>query len=319
MKAAGPLGHPVDASYAMLADGMAVIEMAAASGLPLLETSERDALAATTFGTGELIRHALDQGSRRIMITLGGSATTDGGMGMAQALGFRFLDDAGTELGFGGGELERLAAIDASAADARLAETEVTVCCDVTNPLYGEQGAAHVFAPQKGADAAAVERLDRGLRRFASVLHSSIGAQVDLLPGGGAAGGMGAGCAALLGAALRPGFSLIAGITGLEEIIAGADLVLTGEGRTDGQTAGGKAPAGVAGLARKHGVPAICISGGLGPGVDALYAQGVTALLSIVDGPMGLEDALAGARPLLARAAENAARIYLAGAAGRRG
>ncbi|MFC0334568.1 glycerate kinase [Paenibacillus sepulcri] len=313
----GPLGKPVDAAYALLANGIAVIEMAAASGLPLITSDERDSLGATTYGTGELVRHALDQGSRKMMITLGGSATTDGGMGMGQALGFRFLDDEGRELGFGGGELERLAAIDASAADPRLAETEVTVCCDVTNPLYGKQGAAFIFAPQKGADEAAVLRLDRGLRRYAAVLHSSLGVQVDSLPGAGAAGGMGAGSAALLRAALRPGFTLIAGITRLEDVIAGAALVLTGEGRTDGQTAGGKAPAGVAGLARKHGVPAVCISGGLGPGVDALYAQGVTALMSIVDGPMGLDDAITGARPLLARAAENAARIFLAGARSR--
>lgn len=314
LQVTGPTGKPVEAAYALLTDGTAVIEMAAASGLPLLTREERDALGATTYGTGELIRDALERGSRRIMLTLGGSATTDGGMGMAQALGYRFLDENGRELGFGGAELERLAAIDAAGADPRLAETEVTACCDVTNPLYGPQGAAHIFGPQKGADAAAVERLDGGLRRYAEVLLGSLGADVSGLPGAGAAGGLGAGATALLGAALRPGFTLVAGITRLEDAIVGADLVLTGEGRTDGQTAGGKAPAGVAGLARSHGVPAVCLSGGLGPGIEALYEQGVVALMSIVDGPMSLDDAIAQARPLLVRAAENAARLYLAAA-----
>ncbi|MFD0716611.1 glycerate kinase [Paenibacillus sp. GCM10027626] len=312
-----PLGRPVQAAYALLADGTAVIETAAASGLPLLERSERDALKATTYGTGELVRDALDAGCRRIVIGLGGSATTDGGMGLGQALGYRFLDGCDNELGYGGGELEKLAAIDASAADPRLAETEVILCCDVTNPLYGAEGAAHIFAPQKGANAETVARLDRGLRRYAAVLRRSLGAHVHRLPGAGAAGGLGAGAAALLHAALRPGFDLLAGITRLEEAIVGAGLVLTGEGRTDGQTACGKAPAGVAGLARKHGVPAVCLSGGLGPGADALYAQGVTALMSIVDGPMSLDDALAGARPLLERAAENAVRLFAAARAAR--
>ncbi|MFC4776203.1 glycerate kinase [Paenibacillus sp. GCM10023252] len=308
----GPLGTLVEASYALLEDGTAVVEMSAASGLALLREDERNPLITSSRGTGELILDALNRGARRIVLGLGGSATNDGGMGMAQALGFRFLDEAGQELGDGGAELLRLKAIDAAGADHRLEETVFDVCCDVDNPLCGPYGAAAVYAPQKGASADDVQLLDRALMRLSAELRSSLGAEVESLPGAGAAGGMGAGAAVFLRASLRPGFALLAGITRLEDAIASAALVLTGEGLADGQTASGKAPAGVAGLARKHGVPAVCLAGGLGPGADALYAQGVSAMFSIVDGPAGLDDVVLRSRPLLAQAAENVVRLFLA-------
>lgn len=326
--ATGPLGAPVIAGYAMLPGGpeedagarggVAVIELSAASGLTLVPEPDRRPLEATTFGTGELVRDALARGCRRIVLGLGGSATTDGGTGLLRALGFRFLDASGAELGPGGAELERLAAVDRSGADPRLAGVSFVVCCDVDNPLCGPQGAAAVYGPQKGASPPQVERLDAALRRLGRILEAEPGGEgVCSLPGGGAAGGTGAGLAALLGAELRPGFPLLAELAGLEEAIAGADLVVTGEGRTDGQTLRGKAPAGVVRLARRHGVPAVVISGGIGPGADALYAEGAAALLGIADRPMPLAEAVANAGPLLERAAANAVRLFLAGRGGR--
>lgn len=312
----GPLGEPVEATYGLLPDGKtAVIEMAAASGLPLVPAGARDPLNATTFGTGQLLRDALERGARRIMVGLGGSATNDGGMGMAQALGVRFLDAQGQEIaGYGCGRLlAEIAAIDTEGVDPRLAEAEVTVLSDVTNPLCGPDGASAVYGPQKGADPEQVKRLDSGLALYAERIAAHNGRLVANVPGAGAAGGLGAGLLAFCRAELRPGIRAIMELAEFEQAAAGADLVFTGEGRTDGQTAFGKVPAGIAEAAGRAGVPVVCLSGGLSEGAEALYDRGIAALFSIANRPMTLEEAMRDAGTLLAEAAENIVRLYRAG------
>ena len=285
VKVTGPLGEQVAAFYGLLGDGeTAVIEMAAASGLPLVPPERRNPLLTTTFGTGELIRAALDGGARRLIIGIGGSATVDGGVGMAQALGGRFLDQAGRELPFGGGALVHLERIDLSGLDPRLATCEITVACDVDNPMTGPRGAAAVFGPQKGADPAMVGLLDRALQRLAEVIRRDLGQDVEHLPGAGAAGGMGGGLIAFLAAKLRPGVEIVIQEVRLRERLAGAALCLTGEGSTDFQTAHGKTPMGVAQAAKAHGVPVLCLSGGLGHGHEAVHEVGIDAVQCIVPG-----------------------------------
>lgn len=308
----GPLGEPVEAFYGVLEDGTAVIEMAAASGLPLVPEMRRNPLQATSYGTGELMRDALDRGCTRILLGIGGSATNDGGMGMAQALGVRFIDAAGRELVTGGQQLERIARIDASGLHPRIVagDVPVDVCCDVTNPLCGPNGASAVYGPQKGATPAMIERLDRGLDHYAVCIAMQLGVMVRDVPGAGAAGGLGAGLLAFCRARLAPGIREVTALTRLEDAIRGASLVVTGEGRTDAQTAFGKVPSGVAALGLQHGVPVVCLSGGLGDGVDELYAHGITALFSIANRPLVLEDAMRDGAALLEQAAENIARLY---------
>lgn len=308
----GPMGEPVEACYGILGDGRtAVIEMAAASGLTLVPEGRRDLSAATTYGTGELIRAALADGCRRIVLGLGGSATNDGGVGMAQALGFRFKDGSGHEVGFDGGALEHIAAIDTSGADPLLNGVEFVAACDVRNPLHGPNGAAFVYGPQKGGSPEELARLDRGLRHLAAIVREQLGADAAAVPGAGAAGGLGFGVLVFLGAELRRGVGVVMDAVCFPSLLADADLVITGEGRTDAQTLNGKVPAGIAWAARACGVPAVCISGSVGPGAEALHDQGITALFSIVDGPMPLEDAFRRAPELLERAAENVIRLFL--------
>lgn len=307
----GPLQQGVTASYGVLRDGVtAVIEMAAASGLTLVPEEQRNPLRTTTFGTGQLILHAIENGCTRILIGLGGSATNDGGMGMAQALGVEFLDAEGKPLGLGGDQLERIAAVNLSHMDDRLKQTEVLICCDVTNPLCGLNGASFVYGPQKGATPKIAARLDQGLEHYAMKIFHSTGKKIKDLPGAGAAGGMGAALMAFCEAKLRPGFQLLSELAGLDESVRKADLVITGEGKTDGQTVFGKVPAGIGNLAKRHGKPAICVSGSITPQADALYEQGITALFSTVSGPMPLEDAMLRAEELLANAAENVMRVW---------
>jgi glycerate kinase len=308
----GPLGEPVEAEFGVLGDGRtAVIEMAAASGLPLAPPARRDPTRTTTYGTGELIRAALDLGARRLLLGIGGSATVDGGAGMAQALGVRLLDAAGQPIGWGGGDLERLAHADLLARDPRLAGVAVEVACDVTNPLVGPHGAARVYGPQKGATPDSVERLEANLAHLADVIERDLGVRVRDLPGAGAAGGLGAGLVAFLGATLRRGVELVIEAVGLEAKLRGADLVLTGEGRLDRQTAFGKVPVGVARLAAAKGIPVVAIAGALGEGSEAVHAEGVTACFSILDAPMDLGEALRRAPHLLARTAEQVVRLFL--------
>lgn len=310
----GPLGEPVAAFYGLLGDGVtAVIEMASASGLPLVPPERRNPLVTTTRGTGELIRAALDAGCRRFIIGIGGSATNDGGAGLAAALGARLLRADGTPVGPGGGGLAELDRIDAAGLDPRLAGCTFTVACDVDNPLCGPRGASAVFGPQKGATPEMVAVLDRNLARYADLLLRDLGRDVRDVPGAGAAGGLGAGLLAFLGATLRRGVEIVVEATGLAEKLAGASLCLTGEGRTDFQTAHGKTPMGVAQAARRHGVPVICLSGGLGQGYERVYEVGIDACLSMVPGPMRLEEAMARGEELMEAAAERAVRLWLAG------
>ncbi|GAB3624347.1 glycerate kinase [Mariniluteicoccus endophyticus] len=304
----GPLGDPVDALWGTLGDGRtAVVEMAEASGLHLVRPGLRDPRSASTFGTGELVRAALDAGARRVVIGLGGSATNDAGAGLAQALGVRLLDADGNELPPGGAALARLARIDTSAADPRLADLEVEVACDVTNRLCGPEGASAVYGPQKGADEQCVRELDAALATFGERVRADVGRDVTDVPGAGAAGGLGAGLLAFTGAELRRGIDIVVDHTGLEAAVARADLVITGEGRMDGQTRFGKTPWGVAQVARRHGVPVVAIAGSLGDDVEELYAEGFTAVIACVDRVAPLEDVLAGAADSLTRTARNVA------------
>ena len=310
----GPVGEPVQAAYALLGDGeTAVVEIAAASGLALVPRDRRDPRYTTSRGTGELIRCALDAGVKRIIVGLGGSGTNDGGAGMAQALGYRLVDEAGEDLPPGGAALSRLSRIDARGKYPRLDHCLLQVACDVVNPLCGPHGASHTYGPQKGASPEAVEQLDAALRHFAAVIEAQLGVAVLDTPGAGAAGGLGAGLIAFTGAQLRPGVDLVAEAIGLSSQIAKADLVVTGEGRLDGQTIHGKTPAGVARIARMHGVPVVAIAGALGKGYETAYEAGISATFSLCRSPMTLDEAIARTLPLLSETAEAVARLWMAG------
>jgi glycerate kinase len=314
VQAAGPLGHPLDARFGLSGDGRtAFIEMAAASGLVLVPDAQRNPTLTTTRGTGDLIRAALDLDVERIVLGIGGSATNDGGSGMAQAIGFRLLDADGQELPPGGGSLDRLDCIDASDRDPRLDRVELAVACDVTNPLCGPNGASAVYGPQKGADPSMVQQLDRNLAHLAEVIARDLGCSVAELPGAGAAGGLGAGLVAFAGGTLQRGVELIAQTVGLADRLKAADLCLTAEGSLDAQTAHGKTIAGVARSAAEYGCPVLAIAGGIQPGAEVLLDRGVSAYFSLCDRPMSLDDALAHASSLLERAAEQAVRAFLAG------
>lgn len=309
----GPLGRPVQAEWGVLGDGVtAVLEMAAASGLPLL-AGARDPRRSSTVGTGALVRAALDAGYRKLILGLGGSATNDGGAGLAQALGARFLDARGRPLPPGGAALAGLDRIDLAGLDPRLAGIELLVACDVANPLTGPKGASAVYGPQKGADPATVRELDRALGVLERVATQATGRDVAQRPGAGAAGGLGAGLMWFTPAQLRPGVAIVLAAAGFEAMLDGADLVFTGEGRTDGQTAMGKAPAGVAAAACRHGVPVVCLSGGLDAEADALLALGITALATTVPGPMALADCLAHGEALIEAGAARACRLIRLG------
>ena len=272
------LGEKSAAAYARLGE-LAIIEMAAAAGLPQVGAL-RCPGTATTYGVGELIAHAVDSGCRKILLGLGGSATNDGGCGCAAALGVGFLDADGQSFVPVGDTLGRIARIDTAEAEALLRSVEITVMCDVTNPLYGPTGAAYVFAPQKGADAEKVKSLDAGLRHFGDVIRSQYGLDVSAMPGAGAAGGMGAGCVALLGGTIQSGIDAVLDVTGFDRQLEGADLVITGEGRIDSQSADGKVVSGVARRTRAKGVPLIAIAGGIADSAGAVYDIGVSAMFS---------------------------------------
>lgn len=272
------LGEKSAAAYARIGE-LAIIEMAAAAGLPQVGAL-RCPGTATTYGVGELIAHAVDSRCRKILLGLGGSATNDGGCGCAAALGVRFYDADGQSFVPVGDTLGRIARIDTAEAEALLRSVEITVMCDVTNPLYGPTGAAYVFAPQKGADAEKVKSLDAGLRHFGDVIRSQYGLDVSAMPGAGAAGGMGAGCVALLGGTIQSGIDAVLDVTGFDRQLEGADLVITGEGRIDSQSADGKVVSGVARRTRAKGVPLIAIAGGIADSAGAVYDIGVSAMFS---------------------------------------
>lgn len=307
-----PLGRAIRAEFAMLGDGRtAVVETAAASGLALVGAAERNPLIASSFGTGELMRAALDAGAATIVVGLGGSATNDAGAGMLTALGARFLDDAGRELPAGGAALGSLAFIDTDGLDSRLFGVDVIAACDVTNPLVGPNGASAVFGPQKGASGEDVAVLDRALARFAAVAGGQCGVDVAHLPGGGAAGGIGAALLSFVHARFRPGFELVSERVGLDEAVRWADVVFTGEGSIDAQTGFGKTPAGVAEAAKRHGRPVIAIAGHVGIGVEGLYGKGIDAIFGTAPGAASLDELLRDAAPNVAFTAEQVVRAML--------
>jgi len=310
-----PLRRRVRARFGICGDGRTgVVEMAAASGLSLLKKHERNPLRATTRGTGQLLRKTLDCGVESIVVGIGGSATMDCGMGMAAELGVRFMDSRGRTISDGSGaRLKDVAVRDLSALDGRVEETRFTVASDVTNILLGPEGAARVYGPQKGASPAVVERLEEGAANWAEVVRRETGVDVATIPGAGAAGGLGAALAAFLGARIESGVDTVIKTVGLADLISGSDLVFTAEGCMDHQSAYGKAPVGVAAVARRAGVPVVALVGSLGPGYERVYQKGITAVICIMDGPMIQNAALRRADELMAAAAENALRLYIAG------
>lgn len=307
--ATGPTGEPVAAAVAVHGP-RAFVEMAEASGLKRLPGGRRAPLAATTYGTGQLLAAALDHGAREIVLGIGGSATTDGGAGMAAALGARLLDQAGADLPPGGAALLRLARIDVSGLDPRLREVRVTVASDVDNPLTGPEGAAHVYGPQKGAGPDDVLLLDSALRRYARVLADDLGMDVADTPGAGAAGGLGAGAIAFLGAELRTGIELVLELVGFDEAVDGADLVITGEGKLDAQSLRGKAPVGVARAAGAHGVPVVAVAGAVEVADRELRAAGFEEAHALLELEPDPRRSMAEAAPLLERLAERIGRAW---------
>ena len=309
---ADPLGRPVEAGLGELPGGVAVVELAQASGYERLAPSERDPEATSTRGTGELIRAALDLGARTIVVGLGGSATSDGGLGLAAALGVRALDDAGRELEGRGADLLRVARIDLSGRDPRLAGVSIRVACDVDNPFHGPRGAARVFAPQKGAGPDAVERLDAGLRTLARAVGAATGVDLQSVPGAGAAGGAAGGLHALLGAELTPGAPLVLDAVGLAARLEGAGLCVTGEGRLDETSLAGKAPVAVAAACAQAGVPCVALCGEVGLGPRAVREAGFAAALAVGRAVRSREQALAGVEADLAAAAAALGGVWAA-------
>ena len=290
-KVTGPLGGEVLASYGILGDKKtAVIEMAEASGLTLVPENQRNPLITTTYGTGQLIKAALDQGCRKMIIGIGGSATNDGGAGMVQALGVELLDKDGEEIDFGGGELKKIFRIDTKYLDNRLSETKVLIASDVSNPLCGPKGAARVYGPQKGATPEMIKKLDESLAYFAEIIKRDLNKDVKDIPGAGAAGGLGASLMAFLDAELRPGIEIIIEIVKLEQAIKDTDLVITGEGKIDSQTIYGKAPIGVAKIAKKYNIPVIAVAAIIGDDADIVYQYGINTLIKISEPPMNLAE-----------------------------
>lgn len=309
----GPLWQDVSASFCHVPERqMAAIEMAVASGLALLPPEQRNPMLTTTYGTGQLIAEALRSGARQITIGIGGSATTDGGTGVASALGVRFLDAEGSEVKPIGGNLGRIRQIDDRGLMPEVKQANIDAACDVDNPLLGPRGAARVYGPQKGATPPQVEELEAGLKNLAACIEKKYGLNVRDLPGAGAAGGLGAGLLAFLGAKLRKGIDLVFAAVRLEERLAGADLVFTAEGQIDYQTKFGKAPAGVAALAQKHGIPCIAIAGSIGEQIEELHAAGISAVFTLCPGPVSLAEAMRKGPEYLEQATAQAFRLYLA-------
>lgn len=313
-KVTSPLGEKIDAYFGILEDEFtAIVEMAQASGLSLIPQKKRNPLFATTYGTGELIKEALDRGCQKIIVGIGGSATVDGGAGMAQALGAKLLDKEGNEVPFGGAGLEEIININMEKFDTRIADVEVVVASDVDNPLCGPQGAARVYGPQKGATPEMVEILDRNLAHFARLIKKFLRKEVADIPGAGAAGGLGAGLIAFLGAKLKPGIDLMIEASHLQEKLKGADLVISGEGRIDEQTAYGKAPMGVTERAKKKNIPVILIGGEIRGDIKVLYEKGVDALVSSIDRVSSFTEVIKNSRQALMDASERAMRLVKIG------
>jgi glycerate kinase len=309
-------GRAVSAGFGLFDRGKkAVVEMAKASGLQMLPRPLRNPMKTSTFGTGQLVDAALKRGVKTLIVGIGGSATSDGGIGMAQALGVRFYDKSGRVLKTpaAGGDLTRIARIDLNGLPKRTKAVRVVVACDVNNPMTGKNGAAHVYGPQKGATPAMVRTLDAGLKNLCRVVKKDLGKSIEFIPGAGAAGGLGGGLIAFLGARLAPGIQIMLDTIGFGRLVRGADLVVTGEGQIDGQTVRNKAPIGVALAAKKASVPVIGVCGNLGPGARKVYGRGIRALFSIVPGPASLDAAVRQGPQNLAALAENIARFIKTG------
>ncbi|SCC37376.1 glycerate kinase [Fictibacillus enclensis] len=312
VRVTGPLGQEVVASYGVLGDtSMCVIEMAEASGLCLLTQEELNPLASTTFGTGQLIKQALDDGFRSFILAIGGSATNDGGAGMLQALGMKLVDKNGAEIGSGGGELSCLEVIDDTGFDRRIKESTFLIASDVENPLVGKSGASAVFGPQKGATAEMVNVLDQNLSHWADKVEELTGTRLHDLPGAGAAGGIGGAFQAFFSAQMKRGVDIVTEYAGLPQALDGADLVITGEGRVDFQTASGKTPMGVAQKAKEKDVPTVILAGSVGDGVDVLYQYGIISITSIIQQPLTLQEAMEQSSQLLEYSAEQVVRTFI--------
>ncbi|NYE09407.1 glycerate kinase [Bacillus niacini] len=308
-KVFGPLGNEVEASYGILGDGeTGIIEMASASGIHLVSKEDRNPLITTTYGTGLLIKACLDHGVKKLLIGIGGSATNDGGAGVIQALGGKLLDEKGVELGFGGGELGRLASIDLTNFDQRLKDISVEVACDVNNPLCGERGASNVFGPQKGATLDMIEILDHNLRNYANVIKEVMKKDIVEVPGAGAAGGLGAGLMVFLNATLKSGIDIVIEYTSLGEKVKSADMVWTGEGSIDFQTKFGKTSYGVSTIAKKYNKPVVAFAGIVGKEIDSLYEK-IDSIFCIMQGVVSLEEALTNGKQNLEKTSENAMKL----------
>lgn len=307
-----PLGRVIDAYYGKISKERAIIEMASASGLPLLSESERNPLFTSTYGTGELIAHALDHGARDITVAIGGSATNDGGMGALCALGVRFLDADGNPLSGIGADLEKVADIDLSELHPRIKDTHFTVMCDVNNPLVGERGATFIFGPQKGATPDIAARLEAGMRNYSSVIERVLGISVADTAGAGAAGGLGAALLVFLRATMKSGIDTLLDLIAFDSLLRDADFVITGEGRMDGQSACGKVACGVGLRAKAAGIPAFAIVGGMGAGAEAIYDCGISSILPTVNAPMSLSEAIERAEELYICAADRLFRLIKA-------
>lgn len=304
----GPLGEPHQAFYGISGDRKtAFIEMAAASGIELIPAEQRNPYTTTSYGTGQLIEHALEQGIRHLILCIGGSATNDAGCGMMQAMGVSFQDEQGRELPYGGLALETLAHIDVSELDPRLSECWIEVACDVTNPLTGTNGASYVYGPQKGATTEMVVRLDAALTNFAEVVERDLNKKIIDIPGSGAAGGMGAAFCAFLNADLRPGIDIMTEAVGLEELVQDADLVITGEGRLDSQSINGKVPVGVANIAKRYNLPVIAIAGALADDFEEVYSHGIDAAFDTVYKITTFDEIVAQAKANVIRSSFNIA------------
>lgn len=304
-----PLGRKIEASYGISGDGkQAIIEMATASGLELLKQSERDVMQATSWGLGDLICSALDEGVERILIGIGGSATNDAGAGMIQRLGGKLLDAEGKQIPYGGVALSKLQTIDLLELDARLSDIEIEVACDVNNPLTGPGGASYIYGPQKGADEEQIKELDQNLKHFAEIIRKDLDIDIEKEPGAGAAGGVGGALLAFLGAELRSGGELITEWLALEDIIKDADLVITGEGGINHQTVYGKTPVIVSKLAKKYQIPVIALAGSISEGYEKVYEHGIDVIFSVLSEVTDLKEALKTAPQNVERTAENIAR-----------
>lgn len=309
----GPLMEMTEASYGVFHGDCAIIEMAAASGLPMVPADKRNPLCTTTYGTGELIRDALEQGYRNISIAIGGSATNDGGMGAMKALGIRFLDKDGRELEGAGEDLAKVADLDISGLHPAAAQARFTVMCDVNNPLTGPDGATYTFGKQKGGTPEILDQLEAGMKHYAAVIRDKLGKDADQIPGAGAAGGLGAALCVFLDATLKSGIETVLDLIDFDGLLEGTDLVITGEGRIDWQSAFGKVPSGIGQRCRAKGVPAIAVVGGMGTGAEKIYEFGVESIIPTINGAMEIEEALERAEELYSNAAERMFRLLRTG------